>query len=33
MKDVVVLGGISKKNKKKIALIGKLDFAGISYFE
>jgi len=33
VKDVVVLGGISKQNKKKISLIGRSDFAGISYFE
>jgi thiamine-phosphate pyrophosphorylase len=32
-KDVVVLGGISKQNKKKISLTGQSDFAGISYFE
>ena len=32
-KDIVVLGGISKKNKKKLSLIGKSEFAGISYFE
>ncbi len=31
--DVVILGGISKKNKKKLSLIGQSDFAGISYFE
>ena len=33
VKDVVVLGGISKQNKKKLSLIGQSDFAGISYFE
>jgi thiamine-phosphate pyrophosphorylase len=33
MKDIVVLGGISHKNKKKLSLIGRSDFAGISYFE
>jgi thiamine-phosphate pyrophosphorylase len=33
MKDIVVLGGISKQNKKKISLVGQSDFAGISYFE
>ena len=33
MKDIVVLGGISKKNIKKLSLIGQSDFAGISYFE
>jgi len=32
-KDVVVLGGISEKNKKKISLLNQYDFAGISYFE
>ena len=32
-KGVVVLGGISKKNKKKLSLIGQSEFAGISYFE
>jgi len=32
-KDIVALGGISKKNKKKLSLLGKSDFAGISYFE
>ena len=32
-KDIVALGGISKKNKKKLSLLGKADFAGISYFE
>ena len=32
-KEIVVLGGISKKNKKKLLLIGQSDFAGISYFE
>jgi thiamine-phosphate pyrophosphorylase len=33
MKDIVVLGGISKQNKNKISLVGQSDFAGISYFE
>jgi len=33
MKDIVVLGGISKKNKKKLSLLNQYDFAGISYFE
>ena len=33
MKNIVVLGGISHKNKKKLSLIGRSDFAGISYFE
>ena len=32
-KKVVVLGGISKNNKKKINLVNQSDFAGISYFE
>ena len=32
-KNIVVLGGISKKNKKKLSLIDQSDFAGISYFE
>ena len=32
-KSIVVLGGISKKNKKKISLLSQSDFAGISYFE
>jgi thiamine-phosphate pyrophosphorylase len=32
-KNVVVLGGISKKNKKKLSLLNQSDFAGISYFE
>ena len=32
-KSIVVLGGVSKKNKKKLSLIGQPDFAGISYFE
>jgi len=32
-KDIVVLGGISKKNKKKLSLLSQSDFAGISYFE
>ena len=33
IKKIVVLGGISKENKKKLSLIGQFDFAGISYFE
>jgi len=33
IKDIVVLGGISEKNKKKLSLLNKYDFAGISYFE
>jgi len=32
-KKVVVLGGITKKNLKKIKLLNQTDFAGISYFE
>tara|TARA_Y100000768_G_C23487676_1_gene455583 strand:- start:47 stop:559 length:513 start_codon:yes stop_codon:yes gene_type:complete len=32
-KNIVMLGGISKKNKKKLSLLGQSDFAGISYFE
>ena len=32
-KDVVVLGGISKKNINKLRLINCAGFAGISYFE
>ena len=32
-KGIVVLGGISKENKKKLSLIGQSEFAGISYFE
>ena len=30
---IVILGGISKKNKKKLSLLDQSDFAGISYFE
>ena len=30
---IVVLGGISKKNIKKLSLLKKSEFAGISYFE
>jgi len=33
IKNIVVLGGISKENKKKLSLLGQSDFAGISYFE
>ncbi len=33
MKKVVVLGGISQKNIKKLSLLDNLEFAGISYFE
>ena len=32
-KKTVVLGGISKKNVKKLKLLNQPDFAGISYFE
>ena len=32
-KKIVVLGGISKNNKKKLNLLNQSDFAGISYFE
>jgi len=32
-KNVVVLGGISRKNKKKLSLLDQSDFAGISFFE
>jgi len=32
-KSVVVLGGISSRNKSKLALLIQSDFAGISYFE
>ena len=32
-KKVVALGGISKKNLKKLYLLNQLDFAGISFFE
>ena len=32
-KNIVALGGISKKNKKKLALLNQSDFAGISFFE
>ena len=32
-KKVVVLGGISTKNIKKLSLLNQSDFAGISYFE
>ena len=33
IKDIVMLGGISEKNKKKLSLLNQYDFAGISYFE
>ena len=32
-KDIVMLGGISSKNKKKLSLLKQADFAGISFFE
>tara|TARA_Y100000816_G_C25823375_1_gene430799 strand:+ start:66 stop:584 length:519 start_codon:yes stop_codon:yes gene_type:complete len=32
-KNIVALGGISKKNKRKLALLNHPDFAGISFFE
>ena len=32
-KDVIVLGGISKKNLKKLKILNQSIFAGISYFE
>jgi len=32
-KSIVMLGGISKENEKKLSLLGQSDFAGISYFE
>ena len=32
-KNIIVLGGISKLNKKKLILLNQSDFAGISYFE
>jgi len=32
-KNIVILGGISNKNKKKLSLLENSDFAGISYFE
>ena len=32
-KNIVALGGISKKNKRKLALLNNPDFAGISIFE
>ena len=32
-KRVVILGGITKDNKKKLTLLNQSDFAGISYFE
>ena len=32
-KKIVILGGISKKNIKKLSLVNALEFAGISFFE
>ena len=32
-KKIVILGGISNKNKKKLSLFDQSEFAGISYFE
>ena len=32
-KEVVVLGGISRKNFKKLNILNQVNFAGISYFE
>jgi len=32
-KQVVALGGVSKKNQKLLVLLNNLDFAGISYFK
>ena len=32
-KKIVALGGISQKNKRKLALLNQSDFAGISFFE
>ena len=32
-KEVVALGGISRKNFKKLKILSKIKFAGISYFE
>ena len=32
-KDVIALGGISKKNKRKLSLLNQSDFAGISFFD
>jgi thiamine-phosphate pyrophosphorylase len=33
IKNIVILGGISNKNKKKLLLLNQSEFAGISYFE
>ena len=32
-KKIVALGGISKKNKRKLSLLNQSEFAGISFFE
>ena len=32
-KNIVILGGISNKNRRKLTLLNQSDFAGISYFE
>ena len=32
-KDIVMLGGITIKNKKKLSLLNQSDFAGITFFE
>ena len=32
-KKIVALGGISKKNERKLFLLNQVDFAGITYFE
>ena len=32
-KNIVILGGISSNNKRKLSLLDQTDFAGISYFE
>ena len=32
-KDIVILGGISNKNKKKLSLLNLSEFAGITYFK
>ena len=32
-KPIIALGGISKKNRRKLSLLNQSDFAGISFFE
>jgi thiamine-phosphate pyrophosphorylase len=32
-RNIIVLGGFSKKNKKKLSLLNQCDFDGIYYFE